>query len=212
MAATILEDVVAGRAPALWPITVDQYLRMVETGILREGSPVELIGGIIVRKDRSDAGGDPMVHGVRHAYVVKCLERLGHGLEPLGVHLQTQLPIALSAHDAPEPDVAIVDGRPGDYLSRHPSSQDVRLVVEVADSSLAFDRAGKRRLYARHGIPHYWIVNLPEDCVETYAEPVPADERYAREGRCSRNDTLRLELGGGAFEVAVAAILPPPAS
>jgi Uma2 family endonuclease len=207
---TILEDVVAGRAPGLFPITVDQYLRMVETGILAEGSAVELHEGAIVRKDRSENGGDPNVHGVRHAYVVKCLERVAPRVDPLRAHIQAQLPITLSTHDAPEPDLAIVRGQPSDYLSRHPSADDLLLVVEVSDSSLLFDRTAKLRLYARHAVPVYWIVNLPEGCVETHAGPIAAEERYARVERWTRGDTLRLDFDAGTLEVPVAAILPPP--
>src|SRR5262245_50120911 len=102
MSAPVLEQVVAGRSPDVLPLTVDQYHRMIETGIIREGDPRELIDGIMVRKDRSDRGENPMAHGPRHALVLKRLERLLRGVEGFGWHLHIQLPVTLSAVQEPE--------------------------------------------------------------------------------------------------------------
>src|SRR5439155_22723834 len=120
MSSLLLEEVIAGRAPAVLPFTVDQYHRMIESGILREGEPTELIDGILVRKDRSDRGGTAMAHGPRHALTLKRAERLLRCVDPFGWHLHVQLPVTLSATQEPEPDLAVVKGRPEDYLERHP--------------------------------------------------------------------------------------------
>jgi Uma2 family endonuclease len=71
----------------------------------------------------------------------------------------------------PEPDLTVVQGTRRSYLSRHPGSADIGLVVEVSDSSLAGDRADKGRIYARAGLPCYWIVNVPDRQVEVYTSP-----------------------------------------
>jgi Uma2 family endonuclease len=88
---------------------------------------------------------------------------------PPGWTVRTQLPLSLDEESSPEPDVAVVPGRPGDYRQAHPVRP--ALAIEVADSSLAFDRAQKGSLYARGGIQDYWIVNLVDRVVEVYREP-----------------------------------------
>ena len=86
----------------------------------------------------------------------------------------------------PEPDFAVVP--PGDYDLDHPS--EAYLIVEVSESSLAFDRGKKLRLYASCAVPEYWIVNLPERCIEVYTGPSPG--AYARVERYERGQSIRL--------------------
>ena len=85
------------------------------------------------------------------------------------VHVRSQLPLALDAASEPEPDVAVVAGSPRDYRDAHPST--ALLIVEVADTSLEFDRTTKASLYARAGIPDYWLVNLVDARVEVHRNP-----------------------------------------
>jgi Uma2 family endonuclease len=96
-------------------------------------------------------------------------EILGRGFD-----VRVQLPAALDANSVPEPDVAVVQGSPRDFADRHPST--AALIVEVADSSLAYDRTHKLASYARNGIAEYWIVNLVDRRLEVYREP--AGESY----------------------------------
>ena len=90
---------------------------------------------------------------------------------PQGWYVDAQEPITLDDSE-PVPDVVVVRGNTRDYLERHPGSQDLALIVEIADSTLERDRTSKKRLYARAGIPVYWIVNLPEQKLEVYTEPI----------------------------------------
>jgi len=206
---TLIDDVAAGRAPGLVPLSVEQFHRMIETGILREGEPVELIEGMLVRKDRGPAGGDEMVHGPHHALVVAHLQRLAARIEALGCHVRSQLPVTLSDVDEPEPDLAIVKGAPGDFADRHPGPADVVAVIEVADSSVAFDRTTKQRLYSVAGIAAYWIVNIPEDRIEVLEDPRPEERRYARRLDVGRGGIARLPLTPDGLDVAASEILPP---
>jgi Uma2 family endonuclease len=105
----------------------------------------------------------------------------------------------------PEPDVAIVTGRVADYDRAHPTT--ALLVVEVADSSLKQDRLTKRAIYAAAGIPEYWIVNLPNDCVEIRKQPEPAARRYATTTIARRGDTIEAGLLPGVH-VTVDDLLP----
>lgn len=124
-------------------------------------------------------------------------------------HARSQLPLTLSRVDEPEPDLAIVRGTPEDFADRHPGPSDVVAVIEVADSSVDFDRSTKQRLYAAAGIPAHWIINLPEDHIEVLEDPQPAERRYARRREVGRNESARLVLHAGRFEVAASDVLPP---
>jgi Uma2 family endonuclease len=213
MTIPLLEQVVAGHAPAVLPLTVDQYHRMIEQRILREGEPTELIDGILIRKDRADAGGNPMSHGPRHALTVKRADRLLRGVEAHGCHLHVQLPVTLSATQEPEPDVAVVRGTPDDYQRRHPGPADTLATIEVSDSSLTYDRTTKQRLYAAAGISPYWIVNLVENLIEVYEQPLPAEERYGRRTDFRPGQTIDLPLSPNqTIQVSVSDLLPaePP--
>jgi Uma2 family endonuclease len=85
--------------------------------------------------------------------------------------VRSQDPITL-ADSEPEPDLAVVRGQVRHYQSRHPLASDIGLVVEVADSSVDRDRIWKREIYARAGLPVYWLINLQEKTVEVYSRPV----------------------------------------
>ncbi|HVT88451.1 MAG TPA: Uma2 family endonuclease [Tepidisphaeraceae bacterium] len=161
-------------------ITVDQYDKMIETGLLPEGAPYELIDGQIVQKDRSAKGEDPMTVGNRHIWVVQKLTKLNSKLERLGCYMRPQQPIALQPDNEPEPDGAIVRGNEDDYLRRKPAESDVLCVIEVAESSLQYDRTIKYRLYANVGIPQYIIINLVDEVVEVYSQPAKGRGKYNR--------------------------------
>jgi Uma2 family endonuclease len=195
--------------PRIARITVDQYHRMIKTGILREGAPIELLDGVLVYKDRSARGKDPATVAPLHSVIVSLLAELNARLEPLGCHMQIQGPISLPPHHEPEPDGAIVKGAPRDYTKRLPGPDDVCCVIEVADSSLAHDRATKLRVYAEAGIPQYVIVNLVDSQIEVYEQPVPAEGRYGKATVVKAGQTFAL-LAGASQPLAIAAaeILP----
>lgn len=207
MTTSMLEAAAAGRTEVL-RLTVEQFHEMLESGIVAEGCPVELADGFLVRKDRQDAEGDGRVHGPRHKSAVAFLTRLVERIQSLGCWLQVQLPIALSATSEPEPDGAIVVGRPEDYLDRHAGPGDVLAVIEVAGRSLPYDRGPKQELYASAGIPVYVIVDLRNDRVEVHEQP--ASVQYTRSVVHGPSETVRLALGPrGTLVVAVADLLPP---
>ena len=171
MSGAELKELLDDRAHVM-PLTVEQYHRMIEGGIVEEGEPFELLNGCLVRKDRSAAGEDEMTVGNAHAWVVIKLGKLGRQLEKLGCHMRTQQPVTLPPYDEPEPDGVIAKGSEDDYRDRRPGASDVLCVIEVADASLNRDRRAKLRAYAGAGIPQYVIINLVDRVCEIYTEPL----------------------------------------
>jgi Uma2 family endonuclease len=206
--ASMLVQVAAGRTPPLEPLTVAQVEQMMAHGILLEGAPIELIDGLLIRKDRSTRGGDPMTHHPRHAACVSFLQSLVSEVATHGGHLRSQLPIKLSEVRAPEPDVAIIRGKLAEYRNCHPAPPDIVLLVEVADSSLDFDRTTKQRLYAEAGIARYWIVNLIDEVVEVYLQPNPQSGKYGDTKEYRSGQVLELPMPAGTtLAINVADIL-----
>jgi Uma2 family endonuclease len=205
----ILEQIVAGEGPSVVPLSVEQYHKMISNGILREGDSIELIDGILVRKDRADQGGDPMSHGPRHTFTLKRLLRLFRKVEELGFHLHCQLPVTLDDIREPEPDLAVVRGGEEDYERRHPGPTDITVIIEVSESSLTLDRTTKQRLYACAAIPIYWIVNLVENQIEVYEDPLPGAGRYSRHTDYRPGQSITFALGPDlSIDVAAADVLP----
>ncbi|HEY0376973.1 MAG TPA: Uma2 family endonuclease [Pyrinomonadaceae bacterium] len=142
--------------------TVAEYNRMSETGILTEDDRVELIEGEIVEMS-------PI--GRRHAACVDRLtELLSERLQRKAI-VRVQSPIVLNEYTEPQPDVALLRRREDFYERSLPTPADVLLVVEVADTTLDYDRQIKVPLYARAGISEVWIVNLHDEQVEVYTRP-----------------------------------------
>ena len=109
------------------------------------------------------------------------------------------------------PDASVIRGDRRDYLGGHPAPRDVALIGEVADSSLAYDRGIKKRIYARSAIPVYWIVNLEDRCIEVYTDPTgPADEPDYRQRQIyGENDWVPVLLDGKEIgKLEVKALLP----
>jgi Uma2 family endonuclease len=135
---------------------------MVRAGILMEGDRIELIDGELVEMHTI---------GSRH---LACAIRLNHLLvPPLAVRARVSIQgsMRLDRYSEPEPDVLVLRPRADDYASAHPGPADVLLAIEVADTSLAYDRTVKLPLYARAGIAEVWIVDLEARAVEVHREP-----------------------------------------
>jgi hypothetical protein len=203
-----LDELISTARPGIERLDVDQFHRMIATGILREGAPIELIDGVLIRKDTSDAGGDPMTHGPRHAYCVQLLKRIEVRLSPFACHLRLQLPITISENCEPEPDVAIVRGAEEDFREAHPLASDCLVAIEVADSSLAYDRTVKASIYASGGVPLFLIINLPDHQIELYRQPTASDQRYAVREIFTANEMFKLELDTESIELRVEELLP----
>jgi Uma2 family endonuclease len=181
---------------------------MIKAGIVHEGAPIELIDGVLIHKDRSASGEDPMSIGKAHSLVVRLLGELDADLAQRGCQMRTQNPLSLPPHDEPEPDGAILRGRPRSYTDRVPGAADAGSVIEVADSSLAYDRNTKLALYARAGIPQYVIVNLGGRCIEIYEQPAP-DGSYQQIAVRRAGETVALRLADGErLELLADRLLP----
>ena len=138
-----------------------EYERLVDLGLFQR-DPVELIGGQLVVAEPQ---------GSYHATAVGAADDALRAALPPGWIVRAQMPVALDDESAPEPDLAVVPGTRADYRESHPSRP--ALVLEVADSSLDFDRQHKGSLYARGGVEDYWIVNLIDRVLEMYRDPGP---------------------------------------
>jgi hypothetical protein len=141
---------------------VEDYYRMAETGVLRPDVRVELLDGEII--DMSPIGPS---HGSALKYLLKCFSREDSDRWLLSI----QDPIRLDDQSEPQPDLMLTRSSEGYYNVKHPTAEDVFLLVEVSDSTLEFDRSKKIPAYGRAGVPEVWIVNLVERTLEVYREP-----------------------------------------
>jgi Uma2 family endonuclease len=182
----------------LYRMTVDEYHRMIKSGVLEEGSPYELLDGHVVRKIRSAAGENPMTVNPEHATVVTLLGKIDAKLARLGCHIRIQQPITLPPRDEPEPDATIARGTVDDYVRRHPRATDVLCVIEVADASLRRDRGYKQQLYADSGIETYVIANLLDRVNEVYTEPMKGKGKYANIATLGAKQSLTLPTARGS--------------
>jgi Uma2 family endonuclease len=173
------------------PLRRAEYDRLVELGVF-EGERVELLDGVLVTVSPQ---------GSRHAAVVSRLTRMlvaavgGRGV------VRVQLPFAASDTSEPEPDVVIAPPAEDDYVTGHPSS--ALLVIEVAESSLAYDRR-KAAKYAAAGVPEYWIVDLDANAVEVHSAP---DEGAYGNTRVARPGEVLVPAELDGVEVDVGALL-----
>jgi Uma2 family endonuclease len=148
--------------PEIYGLTVRQFDRTVDLGVIAEDDRVELIEGLLVNKKGKKR---PHVQaGVRGS-------RLLSRVVPASRHVRKEDPIVTSDWGKPEPDLAIVRGQIEDYDERDVSAADVALVVEIPEVSLPIDRSDKARIYAACGIPAYWIVNLVDQQIEVHSDP-----------------------------------------
>jgi len=141
--------------------TRGEYDRLVELGVFHDEA-VELIGGHLVVAEPQ---------GSYHASRLGATGDMLRAVLPPGWLVRVQMPVALDDDSEPEPDLAVVPGSWTDYEAGHPRSP--ALIVEVAESSLEFDRRDKGSLYARGGVRDYWIVNLRDRVLEVYRDPEP---------------------------------------
>jgi Uma2 family endonuclease len=165
----------------------EDYDAMIAAGILDENDRVELIAGEILNKT-------PI--GPSHASTVKRLNRLFSKLAGDRCVVSIQDPIALDEFSEPEPDLALLAPRADLYGGSHPTAAEVYLIVEVADSSLRFDRERKIPLYATAGIAEVWLVDLVEKFVTRYRKP--ARGSYTEMSQHRSGDTIAIPNVPGA--------------
>jgi Uma2 family endonuclease len=142
--------------------SVKDYYRMAETGVLRPDARVELLDGEII--DMSPIGP---FHGSVTKYLTQLFTAAAKGRWITAV----QDPVRLDDHSEPQPDLMLLKPIPDFYRKSHPRPEDVFLLIEVSDTTLATDRDQKLPAYGRAGIAEVWIVNLNEELIEVYREP-----------------------------------------
>lgn len=182
-------------------LSVDRYHEMIRQGILTANDRMELLDGILVRKMTTNPPNGTATQLIREVF---------HDVLPGEWHFQSQRPLTLATSE-PEPEGMVVRGKLRDYRDRHPSPNDVALVVEVADSTLLSDRTFKKALYAQAGIAAYWIVNLIDRRVEVYQEPTGEAERptYATRRDHGPLDEIPVLIEGREVgRISVADLLP----
>jgi Uma2 family endonuclease len=185
----------------IWRLSVDQYHAMIHAGILTDDDPVELLEGWLVAK---------MPKNPPHRAVTRLIRQVLERLVPAEWYVDSQEPITTDDSE-PEPDVVVVRGETRHYLDRHPGPHDVGLVIEVADTTLQRDRGFKKRLYARAGIPVYWIVNLSDNQCEVYTEPSGPEPQpdYRQRQDYGASDVIPVVLAGVEVgRIAVRELLP----
>jgi Uma2 family endonuclease len=162
---------------------------MIRAGILQEGDPVELLEGWIRVKIPRNPRHDAVIDKTQRALLARFPD------------WRARVQSAITTADSePEPDVVLAPGPADRYSTHHPSPDEIALVIEVADSSLEFDREEKSRVYARAGIPIYWIINLRDSTIEVYSAPT-SDQRvssYQRKDVYTIHDSAPLSVPGMA--------------
>lgn len=178
-----------------------EYERLIELGMFRPDEHLELVGGELTVREPQ---GGP--HSL-------AMELVGDALRAAfgpGWRVRTQLPVALDEESEPEPDFSVLQGTPREATEPIPSRP--ALIVEVAETSLRFDRQQKSSLYARAQIPDYWIVNLIEGVLHVHREARPAPKapygwRYADVRTLGRRESI-VPLAAPSARIAVASLLP----
>ena len=143
-------------------ITVAEYDRMIEAGIYTENDRIELLNGEII---------ELMPKGTKHTSANSRIVRLFVRLFDEKVIVRSQDPIRLDDFSEPEPDVVLANWDENEYGENHPTPKDILLVMEISDTTLAYDREDKARAYSRNGIAQYLLLNLKDETVEDYRSP-----------------------------------------
>jgi Uma2 family endonuclease len=181
----------AGRATHRF--TRAQYDQMIDAGVFGPEDKLELLDGEII---------DMAQQKSKHATAVRLTEESLRVVFGKGFDVRVQLPFRLDDRSEPEPDIAVVPGGPRDYRDAHPAT--ALLIVEVADSTLAFDRTRKLAAYARAGIPEYWIVDVANETVEVCR--APWNDSYSERRILRAGDQVMPQ--GASASVQVVDLLP----
>lgn len=176
--------------------TVDEYFHMVKAGILQEDERVELIEGEILVMAPT---------GFRHTWGVSQYAHVLISRAADSFIVQIRSTLRLGESSAPEPDLVVLKFRDDRYYSGYADPSDVLLVIEVADSSLAYDRDVKAHIYGQAAIPETWVLNLSGDCLERFTEPGP--DGYAQHTTLQQGDKIT-PVALPDIELAVEDLLP----
>lgn len=149
-------------------VSTGEYLRMGEAGVFAREARLELIAGEILEMA-------PI--GSSHAGTLNILNRLVTRRAGEEAIVSVQQPVVVDDHSVPQPDLALLRPRSDSYVKSHPTSADVLLLIEVADTTLAFDLGAKAALYGRSGIAELWVVDVQGRSVRVFREPSPSGYR-----------------------------------
>jgi len=181
--------------PTLYRFTRDEYYRMGDAGLFVD-KRVELLDGEIITMPPQNPP---------HAGVLTLVPSVLMRVLGASVAIRIQLPIVLDDWSEPEPDIAVCQPDPDSYMFAHPKADQVILLIEVAGSSLSYDRGRKTVAYARSGIPEYWIMNLVDRKIEMFSDPDPIGQCYRTERSAGVGEILSLP---GGVVLPAADILP----
>ena len=160
---------------------IDEWHRMGAAGVFLDNKHIELVNGEIL----TTVSASPN-HSGHLKRLTSQLSFLVTGKAIVSIHN----PLQLSRFSEQEPDFMLLKPNTDFYSTRHPNADDVLLLIEVSDTTLAYDQNTKLRLYARHNIPEYWIVNLIDDCLEVYRQP--HGENYQQKTTLCTTDNVTL--------------------
>jgi Uma2 family endonuclease len=180
--------------------TVKEYHKLGEMGFFHPEERVELLSGNIIKMSAK---------GTAHTSATRRTASVLRDLLGNQAAIYTQDPIALDDNSEPEPDIAVVRIDPFDYATHHPTPSEVYLIIEVADSSLTFDREIKAKIYARSGIADYWVLNVGDRQLHVFREP--AVDGYQSEVILGETASIS-PIEFPAFNIEIQAMLPPVVS
>ena len=183
--------------PSLRLLTTSEYEQMIAAGIFTEGDRVELLEGVIVQMSPK---------GMKHATSTDRAAR--HFIRALGdrVIVRNQNPILLNDYSEPEPDLVLAAQDEHEYSFRHPKPEDIYLILEVADTTLSYDRNNKGMSYAKSAIVQYLILNLNKMEIEDYREPGADGYRQKQTYKAGQNFKL---VAFPDITIEVSDLLPP---
>lgn len=163
-------------------ITVAEYDRMIELGVYTENDHIELLNGEII---------EIMPKGKKHASANDKIARFFYRIFDEQVLVRNQNPITLDDFSEPEPDIVLAKWNETEYSEGHPAPTDIYLIMEISDTTLAYDRETKAKAYSRNGIEQYLLLNLNNETLEEYREP--SEDGYQFKRTLRKGDSLKLE-------------------
>jgi Uma2 family endonuclease len=153
----------SGEGPRVRRWTLTEYQQAASLGLFDPEECLELIQGEIIEN---------MPPNPLHSNAIDLIRvSLTHALLAVDCYLRSENPITMTGATQPQPDIAVVKGTPQRYIGRFPRPEEILLIVEIAESSLTYDRETKGSLYAGAGIRKYWILNLTDRCLEVHRDP-----------------------------------------
>lgn len=181
----VLENIISRPAPTngVKPrlITVAEYDRMIEAGIYTENDRIELLNGEII---------EAMPKGPKHTSANSRLVRFFIRLFGEKVIVRAQDPIWLDGVSEPEPDIVLAKWSETEYSEGHPTPADIFLIIEISDTTLAYDREAKAKAYSRNGIQQYLLLNLNNETIEDFREP--SEDGYQFKHTLRKGNSLNL--------------------